>query len=228
MSETSVPQVGASVTRVPSPTYLGSLDFFELRPPQPLPRAGTLKAWVEGFAGKPVALCPDAALLGALLRDEQSARDWLRSALRVLESPRLVLETKAQLSPSQRSQAQLQGLAERARAAGAVEISWQPGGLWEPDAAAAFAERAELSLACDLLVAESTGPAWYGTGRLRDVRVLAAGKQARISAGAFDKLLADFEAIAGEPPRVSFDGAQSCKLAAQFQRFVRDPLAGLS
>ena len=88
---------GAQVERPPGKKYASALRFAEIRPPLPVPRAGTLQRWREGLADDfELALeAPMGAFRGDLgeLRIDEGVKErvvWLREALGALPRPQPV------------------------------------------------------------------------------------------------------------------------------------------
>lgn len=207
---------GAQVERPPGKKYASALRFAEIRPPLPVPRAGTLQRWREGLADDfELALeAPMGAFRGDLgeLRIDEGLKDrvvWLREALGALRAFALVVRTSAEVTPSKRDRDRLAACLDLVRVDG-VQLVWEARGMWEPDEFAARAVELGTVPAFDPLLtpAPLVGPFQYA-------RVRTVGQRARISEG----LLYDIDqALAGsERAYVAIESGQSFRRATELQ-----------
>jgi len=152
---------GALLDRAPGRKYLGALDFAEIAPAEPLPRAVTVRRWrddlPDGFVTSfvvPKAACRSAK--GALRFDEAmtAAFEWARESADALGARFVVVPTTHDLTTGQRDRDLLATWVERFAAPEGRELVWHPSGLWEHEVAAPFARKLGVRLAFDPLGTE--------------------------------------------------------------------------
>ena len=105
---------GAQVERPPGKKYASALRFAEIRPPLPVPRAGTLARWREDLADD-FELALEAPLgtfrsAAGELRIDDGVHErvvWLRDAVSALRAFALVVRTSAEVTPSKRDRDRL-------------------------------------------------------------------------------------------------------------------------
>lgn len=151
--------IGASVERPPGPKYQSALDFAELRFPSTLPRPQTFARW-RGSVGEDftVSLVAPLRAIGSgeaafsLDDSQREGIEWLGRAAQAAEASAIVLPTAGRLSTGQRDRDRFARYLEALRtAAEEVALFWQPGGLWDLEIAAPFAEKLGVSLALNPL-----------------------------------------------------------------------------
>jgi hypothetical protein len=207
---------GAQLERPPGKKYASALRFAEIRPPLPVPRAGTLARWRDDLADDfELALeAPLGTFRGAAgeLRIDEGVMDrvaWLRDALVALRAFALVVRTSADITPSRRDRDRLSACLDLLRIEG-VTIVWEARGLWEPEEFAVRALELNTVPAFDPL----STPAPVG-GPFHYARVPTVGQRARISEG----LLYEIDQALAESERayVAIESSQSFRRATELQ-----------
>ncbi len=229
-------RVGAHVLRWPTEAYVAGLDVLELQVPVPRPKAGTLTQWRQGAPDLAVNLKLDDALWQAVLAKAAAGKGsadthWLGQAITALKPECLVLQPGSSLTPSAQGRRRLSEGFAALRALGVAELAWQPAGVWEVSTALTFAAAEQVRLVLDPLATdEEDWETLVQTGQLPYLRVIAVGRQARISLGAYDRLLRRLEVLRpfsglDRPIELVFEGQSGAKTALQFKRFAQNPVA---
>lgn len=229
-------RVGAHVLRWPTEAYAAGLDVLELQVPVPRPKGGTLTQWRRAAPGLAVNLKLDDTLWQAALSKAASGKGsadthWLGLAVAALKPECLVLQPGGSLTPSANGRRRLSEGFAALRALGIAELAWQPAGVWEVLPALKFAAAERVRLVLDPLAQDDE--AWEAlvqSGQLPYLRVIAVGRQARISLGAYDRLLRRLEVLqpscgSHRPLELVFEGHSGAKTAMQFKRFAQNPVA---
>lgn len=212
---------GAAIERPPGPRYLAELHFAELAPRAPLPKSGTLKKWraslPDGFLCALVA--PPEALAsarGPLRFDDalQAAIAWLREAADAVDARAIVLPTPREMTTGQRDRDLLARYVERLDRKDGRPLVWAPGGLWEPGAAARFAERIEVVCAYDPV--ETVPP----PGPLSYARLQAIGGRTRFPEPLLEEVLDRVAGAGADEAFVSIRSPRSFREAVQLQQLA--------
>jgi hypothetical protein len=221
-------RAGAQLDRLPGPKYLAQLSFCEVALPSPLPRAATIARWRSELPGPVEAalVAPHPCIVGPRgpLRLEPElvdAMEWLADATAALAARWLVLPTPPEVTPSLRSRERLAAFLDRLREelTDAVRFVWAPAGPWEPEAAAALADRLGVVLAEDPLQAEPVA-----LGRDRYVRLRAEGARPRLSEGLLEDLLDILEGSETRRARVAIASPRSFREASRLQALADERL----
>ena len=154
---------GAQVERPPGKKYASALRFAEIRPPLPVPRAGTLARWREDLADD-FELALEAPLgtfrsAAGELRIDDGVHErvvWLRDAVSALRAFALVVRTSAEVTPSKRDRDRLAACLDLLRVDG-VQLVWEARGMWEPEELSARAVELGVVPAFDPLAAMPPG-----------------------------------------------------------------------
>lgn len=125
---------------------------------EPTPRDATLRKWRKE-AGPTLQIsivAPKALALGRPTPALDEALARLLEAQRLLQARFILLQTPADVTPSDLQRERLAKVVDRIReglgeARDLVHIAWEPRGVWEADTAAAFAQRLGIILAMDPL-----------------------------------------------------------------------------
>ncbi|MCA9610838.1 MAG: hypothetical protein KC619_34820, partial [Myxococcales bacterium] len=166
---------GALLERPPGPKYAAALDFAELALPEPRPTDKTIRRWASELPdGVALSLVVPADAVrspkGPLRFDEamDGALQATREAAKILGARFAVLTTGADVTTGPRDRALLRAWVER-WSGDAVQLVWQPTGLWEPEQAIPYAHELGLLYAFDPLETDRlpTGETVYA--RLRAV-----------------------------------------------------------
>lgn len=181
--------IGAVLERAPGPKYFESLRFAEIAPRGPLPRTSVLTRWREAAPEQArfTLLAPPDTWKSAAgpFRDDPSkaeGADWLARAHDALAADAIVLATGRDLTPGPRDRERLERWVARLGARGR-RIIWQPGGVWDTEEAASFAQKMGIVCAFDPL--EGPAPA----GEIAYARVRAIGARARLGEGLMSSIV---------------------------------------
>ncbi|MBX3252174.1 MAG: DUF72 domain-containing protein [Myxococcales bacterium] len=159
---------GATLERPPGPKYFAGLRFAELTFTSTLPKRGTLQRWrATAPADFRVALVAPRAVRigrdGAFRFDDalEAQLAWYVDALIACDAD-AVIPTGAELSTSMRDRDRLRTWLDRLPRREGRHVIWAPGGLWEAELAAPFAEELGVLRAFDPLEDDApTGPVGY-------------------------------------------------------------------
>ncbi|UJR81779.1 hypothetical protein [Sandaracinus amylolyticus] len=216
--------IGAVVERSPGPRYFESLRFAEIAPRRPLPKASVFAKWRAGapeqarFTLRP----PPETWRGTAgpFRDapnKSEGAQWMARAHDALAADAIVLVTGTDLTPGPRDRERLATWAGHLAGGGKRRIVWQPGGLWDIDEAATFAN--SLGVVCAFDPLESPAP----TGEIAYARVRAIGARSRLGEGLLSAIV---ESIAASDAATIYLAIES-ELGFKKARRVSELLADL-
>ncbi|GAB5547119.1 MAG: hypothetical protein SangKO_068790 [Sandaracinaceae bacterium] len=153
---------GAQLDRAPGPKYLAALDFAEIAPIGPTPKAKTLARWRDGV--------PDDFTLSFVVPHEargsaqgplrfdaemEEAVDRAAEAADALGARFAVLPTAGDVTTGQRDRDLLAAWVERWKTRAKAELVWHPTGLWDEESAPSFARRLGVIWGFDPLEVEA-------------------------------------------------------------------------
>ncbi|HVZ33315.1 MAG TPA: DUF72 domain-containing protein [Polyangiaceae bacterium] len=180
--------------------YARQYSFLELDcEPGNIPGKARLQACAdvapEGFVFSLVV----PSLVAALSTGDDAARAWkaAQQAARILSSGWWVVRTPAEIRPTRRAREELGGLFKRLQEDGR-RVAWEPGGLWEANAAGDTADGFGVHLVQDVAREEPRpGPVLY-------TRLLALGRGVRVGLSLADRVAE--RALAFEQAFIAVEG----------------------
>lgn len=212
---------GAHLDAPPGAKYLASLNFAEILPRAPLPKAATLRRFRNSLPDefRCALVTPRTAVVssrGALRFDAglESGLAWFVEAADALRADLVVLDTGAELTTGPRDRELLARYVERLPRPEGRTIVWAPGGLWEPEEAIAQANALGMVYGFDPL--ESDAP----DGPLVYARLRAMGGRSKFSE---DMLLTATEVLlrsGAEDVYVAIDSPRATREAARLRALV--------
>lgn len=211
---------GALLERAPGPKYVEVLQFAELAPRAPVPKASTLASWrdklPEGFELALVAPRPAvASSKGPMQIDEdlEAGISWLVEAADALRARAIVVVTESELTTGQRDRDRLKAYFDRIPREGRM-IVWSAGGLWEPDEAQRFARRLGVTCAYDPLEDEAPDE------EILYARLKAVGGRKSFPEGALMDVYERVIATGAAEAYVALESPRSFKEAAKLQQIA--------
>ncbi|MCA9603328.1 MAG: hypothetical protein R3A78_05470 [Polyangiales bacterium] len=207
---------GTGVDAPPGRTYTAALSFAEAMFSDSLPRPAKLGRWrtAVGDAFEYALVAPTTTLYApnGELRSAADAADgirWISAAAGALRARLVVLETGGTPTTGQRDRDRFRALIDGIRAGGDTQIVWHPAGLWEPEAASAFAASIGIVRAVDPLSEsiDEDGPIVYA-------RLRAVGGRRRFSDDMLESVADAFAERAPEAGYVAIHAGQSFRNAS--------------
>lgn len=203
---------GALLDRMPGPTYLAELRFFELALPNALPRPATVATWKAELPNEcSIAVVAPTACIssekGPMRLDEflETSLERLRATATALGARFLIVPTGRELSTGQRDRDLIRAYLEHVR--GQWTVVWSPRGLWEPPSAERFCNELGVLYGFDALdrAAYPSGTTLYGRGR-------GVGMMSHLSEGVLMNVV----------ERVAATGTDTCHVAIESDRSFRE------
>ncbi len=175
---------GCAGARGPVDAYARRFTFLEIDLAQPIKQATLRK--IRRDAGPPLSIgviVPKALAAVRPTPELEAALTETLEAQRELQARWILLATPVEVTPGALARERLAKVVERIReglgaAAPSVHIAWQPRGVWEPEAAAAFAEKLGVALCMDPLI-DPNEPFWDPS--IRYVRLSTVGGRNELS-----------------------------------------------